>query len=231
MDPLVDVRKIFDSVAEIWVLVDDKGRVLLTSKHVDRFKDLIQPALVPGASIFDSITESWKKLSENILNTLRYAGVPSTLEASYADAEGKETHFEITCTAVRGQGADVEQIFIEARDVTPQKIFERKITIVAREYQSVIENANAVIIGTDARGYITEWNAMTTQVTGYSKNESYIQKLSDFLPEASQEAFSFAMNKVLMGDVVTNYEMNTRGKGGREIMLLINATPRTSANG
>ena len=231
MERMVDVRKIFDSVSEIWILTDRKGKVLLVSKALDKFQGIAERPIVEGSSLFDSIPASWQQLSENVLATLLYSNVPSTLEANHTYPGGKEIHFEIKCTGIRDSEGSVSEIFIEARDVTPQKIFEKKITIVAREYQSVIENANAVIIGTDARGYITEWNDMAQQVTGYSKNESYIQKLSDFLTVASQERFSLAMNNVLNGDVVTNYEMTLQSKDERRITLLINATPRTSATG
>ena len=230
MNTAVDVRKIFDSVAEIWLLVDHTGGVILKSKYVDEFSHLLSAPVTVGASIFSSIPESWQPLSENVLANLQHTASPSTLEASYIDDRGKETHFEIKCTSIPGDGGMLNQIFIEVRDVTPQKIFEKKITIVAREYQSVIENANAVIIGTDSRGYITDWNDMASQVTGYSKNESYIRKLSDFLMLESREDFADAMDQVLRGDVITNYEMNTRAKDGRKLNLLINATPRTSAS-
>jgi PAS domain S-box-containing protein len=229
IDRTVDVRKIFDSVSEIWILLDRNGKVLLTSKHLERFQHLIHPPILEGASLFDSIPESWQQLARNVLSSLLHSNSPSSLEASYAQGDDKEIYFEIKCTGVRDSDGEVSQIFIEARDVTPQKIFERKITIVAREYQSVIENANAVIIGTDVRGYITEWNEMARQVTGYSKNESYIQKLSDFLSLESQENFSHSMNSVLNGDVVTNYELIIRAKDGKQVTLLINATPRRSA--
>src|SRR5688500_17388497 len=229
MERIVDVRKVFDSVSEIWVLTDLEGKVLLTSKMMEKFPGIIHPPVLEGSSLFDSIPASWQQLSQDVLATLLHSRMPSTLEASYAHPDGKETHFEIKCTGIRDSEEEVRQIFIEARDVTPQKIFEKKITIVAREYQSVIENANAVIIGTDARGYITEWNEMARQVTGYSKNESYIQKLSDFLSVDSQEGFSLAMHNVLNGQVITNYEMILRAKDDRKVTLLINATPRTSA--
>jgi PAS domain S-box-containing protein len=229
MDRIVDVSNIFDNVSEIWILVDDSGKVLLTSKHLEKFRDYIHPPLAQGASIFDSIPDSWKQLAQNVLSTLLDSDASSTLEASHTGPDKKETHFEIKCTGIRDRKGIVQQIFVEARDVTPQKIFERKITIVAREYQSVIENANAVIIGTDARGYITEWNEMASQVTGYSKNESYIRRLSDFLSQESHQGFSRAMDKVLEGDVIANYEMATKAKDGRRLTLLINATPRTSA--
>lgn len=227
----IDVRRIFDSVSAIWILVDNTGTVLLTSKHFEKFQHLIHPPVREGMSLFDSLPDSWRPLARNVLESLRNSDMPSILEASVTDPlTGKEMNLEIQCTAIRKDG-EVDQIFVEAADVTPQKIFEKKITIAAREYQSVIENANAVIIGTDARGYITEWNAMAHQVTGYSKNESYIQKLADFLNLESQENFSHAMNSVLKGLVITNYEMVIRDREGRLLTLLINATPRRSATG
>jgi PAS domain S-box-containing protein len=200
---MVDVRKIFDSVAEIWILVDQTGKVLMTSKHLEKFRRLIHPPLVVGASIFESIPPSWLQLSENILATLLESPAPYTLEASYDHPDGKVTHFEIKCTAIHSENGEVQHIFIEARDVTPQKIFENKITIVAREYQSVIENANAVIIGTDTRGYITEWNEMARVVTGYSKNEAFLRRFVDFLSTESRERYVYATEKVLSGDVKT----------------------------
>lgn len=228
MDDFVDFRNFFGSVSEIWILTDPAGNIVFTSHALARFNDIIHPPLQRGVSIFESIPDSWKKLADNVLSTLVYSKMPSTLEASCMH-EGKEIHFEIKCTAIRSDTGVVENIFIEARDVTPQKIFEKKITIVAREYQSVIENANAVIIGTDARGYITEWNEMAQQVTGYTKNDSYIRKLSEFLDPGSRERFAAAINKVLNGDVIANYEMVIQAKDGHVLTLLANATPRTSA--
>ena len=231
MDRPLDVRKIFDSVSEIWLLVDKTGKVMLTSKHLAKFQSFMPEPISEGSCIFNSIPEKWRPMAKNVLEALQRSNVPSVLEASHTDRRGKETHYEIKCTGIRSESGQVDEIFVEARDVTPQKIFEKKITIVARDYQSVIENANAVIIGIDARGYITEWNEMAAAVAGYSKNESYIQMLVDFVAVDAQEAFSEAMNNVLSGQVITNYEMALKAKDGRRLTLLINGTPRTSASG
>ena len=231
MDRSPDLRKIFNSVSEIWLLVDTTGKVILASRHLDKFQSAMPQPLVEGSSIVDSIPERWRPMAGNVLQAIQHSSIPSVLEASYTDMAGKETHYEIKCTGIRSETGVVEEIFVEARDVTPQKIFEKRITIVARDYQSVIENANAVIIGIDARGYITEWNEMAAAVAGYSKNESYIQMLVDFVAADAQEAFSEAMKNVLAGRVITNYEMALKAKDGRRLTLLINGTPRTSASG
>lgn len=230
MDRIVDVRRIFDSVSEIWILVDRHGKVLMLSRHIEKYRHLVG-MLAEGSEILEIIPESWRAMAEAVQATLQFMDVPSVLEATYTDIDRTEVHFEIKCTAIRGDDAELEHVLIEARDVTAQKVFEKRITIVARDYQSVVENANAVIIGTDARGYITEWNEMARQVTGYSKNEAYTRKLSDFLPGASQESFLAAMGRVLKDQVITNYEMVIRTIEGRSLTILINATPRTSAGG
>src|SRR5690606_16697528 len=109
----------------------------------------------------------------------------------------REAALEVKRSPIAGEGGMVTHIFIQARDVTPQQRFEQKITLVAREHQNVIENANAVIIGADVRGYITEWNAMAQQVIGYSKNESYIQRMVNFLQVEEYQAFTHSMHAVL----------------------------------
>lgn len=226
---VADVHTILNSVAEILIIIDTKGKILFLNKHTQQFQHLIKAPLRPGSQIFNSIPLSWHALANNILNNLNNGNQPAIVEARYADAEGKDFYFEIRCSAIPDARDIVTQIFIEARDVTPQKIFENKITIFAREYQSLIENANAVIIGTDTRGYITEWNEMASEITGYSKNESYTQKLLNLLLEPESQAnFSQAMENVLRGDVVTNYEVTILAKNQRKLTFLINATPRKS---
>src|SRR5688572_11567531 len=121
MNQFVDVRQVFDCVSEIWVLVDKNGKVLLTGKHLQRFQHMFGTPVLEGASLLDSIPKDWHRLAENVLNTLQDSRIPSVLEASYTDPAQRETHFEIKCTGLRGDDGVLQQIFIEARDVTPQK--------------------------------------------------------------------------------------------------------------
>lgn len=231
MDRVFDVRRIFDSVSEIWLLLDSRGMVLLTSKHLGKFQHLLPSPVTAGRCVFESIPAHWRTMASNVLETLQHASIPSVFEVNWTDQTREEMHYEIKCTAIRNDTDGLEQIFIEARDITPQKTFEKKITVLARDYQSVIENANAVIIGTDTRGYITEWNEMARQVTGFSRNESYIRKLVDFVRPEAQEVFSEAVKNVLAGHVISNYEMSLRSKDERRVILLINGTPRTNSKG
>lgn len=229
MNPTPDLRRIFNSVSEIWLLLDLTGRVILGSKRLDKFQELMVTPVAEGSCIFECIPEPWRPMARNVFDAVHHIAIPSICEATHKDSSGKETHYEIKCTGVLDETGNVVKVFVEARDVTPQKIFEKKITIIARDYQNLIENANAVIIGTDARGYITEWNEMARQVTGYSKNELYSQKLADFVSPECEDPCLQAMGDILHGRVITNYEMALMSKDGRRLTLLINGTPRPNA--
>lgn len=231
MDRIFDVRRLFNNVSDIWLLVSVQGAVLLTSKHLQQLQEMFPNPVREGECIFNAIPEQWRRTAANVLETLPHSRNPAILEATYTLPDGKETHYKIKCTAIPDDDGAVRHVFIEARDATAEKIFEKKITMVARDYQSIIENANAVIIGTDVRGYITEWNETARQVTGYSKNESYIQKLDDFLDGEMRPAFSEAVNTILAGRVTTNQELALKAKDGKRRTLLINGTPRLNATG
>ena len=203
----------------------------MTSKRTEKFQHLLPRPLVPGQVIFDYIPESWKGVSQNILSSLVQVGQPATLEASHVGNEGEEIHHEFYCIPVDDGDGQLAHIFIQVRDVTAQKIFEKKITILAREYQSLIENANAVIIGLDVRGYIIDWNEMAAHVTGYLKTECYTRKLADFLEPHSGAAFDDKVQEVLNGAFITNHEMTLLSKQGALLTLLMNATPKISSDG
>lgn len=231
MERIFDVRRLFKNVSDIWLLVDVQGKVLLTSTHLQKVQAISPHPVKEGACIFESIPERWRRTASNVLEALHSSSIPAIFEADYIGPDNKETHYKIKCTGIRGDDDVVGQVFVEARDVTAEKIFEKRITLVARDYQSVIENANAVIIGTDIRGYITEWNDTARQVTGYSKNESYIKKVDDFVDDEMRQGFAEAMKTILAGQVITNHELGLKAKDGENRTLLINGTPRLNAMG
>lgn len=227
----MDTRTLFDNITENWILVDTEGEVLLVSRHLENFQHLFPEPIKPGTSLLNLLSPSWRALAQNMIQTMRTAPTPSVVETSHVMPDGRELWFEVKSSPIPDEKGQHNWIFIQARDLTPQKIFEKKITLIARDLQDVIENANAVIIGVDVRGYITEWNSKAQQVIGFSKDESYIKRMADLLQVKNHDTFIEAEYKVFQGEVITNHELSIRAKGGKPLTLLINATPRRSAGG
>lgn len=231
MVPIADVNTLLNNVDEALVIVDTEGTVLFFNKAAAKVQSLVDPPLRVGGILFDSIPEAPVDLRETFITNLISSRKPATFDTTFAHPE-KTIHFEIKCTPITDQEDQVSQILIEARDVSPQKIFEKKITTIASELSGLIENANAVIIGIDTLGYIMDWNEMTTVITGYSKSEAFAQQFSDLLLDnENRDCFAQAMQNVFEGKLLSNYELPVRSKDKRKLTFLINATPRKNAAG
>ncbi|MBL0745829.1 PAS domain S-box protein [Chryseolinea lacunae] len=115
------------------------------------------------------------------------------------------------------------------QDVTDQKEFERSITAIARELSDLITHANTPIFGTDRNGYVNEWNNVTAQLTGFSKNEVFGKKLIQFVAGQQRDTFEGLIGNVVENHPVSNIEMHMVTKGHRTLIILLNATPRRNS--
>jgi PAS domain S-box-containing protein len=182
-------------------------------------------------SIFDFISKEWNAVTKNILSNAATSHGPVTLEMPIQPKHGSMKYYEVRFVPLYVSGTD-SLTMIELRDITKQKIFENKISDLAREHATLIEHANAPIFTTDVRGYIVDWNLKASEVTGFSRNEAYTRRLTDLIiQQSAKEEFGYVMQDVLSGNILTGYELNIRSQDLRELSLLINATPRKNSAG
>jgi PAS domain S-box-containing protein len=116
------------------------------------------------------------------------------------------------------------------QDVTEQKEYEKSITAIAQELSELIENANTPIFGTDRNGYVNEWNRVTAELTGYSKNEALTKKLTYFISERHHKGFSFILDQIAGDSPVSNLQIPIVTKDHRDLIILLNATPRKNSS-
>ncbi len=112
------------------------------------------------------------------------------------------------------------------QDISRQKEFEERITTIARELTSLIENANVPIFGVDRHGYINEWNKVAVELTGYSKNEVLERKWTDLLPPDQHPRLNALLERVSGGHPVSNYELPFLNRRGNNLVFFLSASPR-----
>lgn len=118
-------------------------------------------------------------------------------------------------------------VVVSFSDITEQKVYEDRVTSVARELTTLIDTANAPIFGIDWNGRINEWNQVTAKITGYSKSEVAGKKLIDeFILDGYKVAVTDLLKNALRGKEVTNYELPIYTRTGKVVTMLFNAAPR-----
>jgi PAS domain S-box-containing protein len=115
------------------------------------------------------------------------------------------------------------------QDITSQKEFERNITAIARELSELIQHANAPIFGADRNGYINEWNRVTEELTGYSKNEMLGKSIGLCIREDHRQEFMLLLQRVFKGSPLDNLQLPMMSKEQRDLIFLLNTTPRRNS--
>lgn len=143
---------------------------------------------------------------------------------------GNKYWVKVDITPVFDDHDRIKNFIVIQSDITELKEFENSITSIARELSSLIENANVPIFGIDLNGGINEWNGVTSELTGYSKNSVMGSGWAEtFVDPAVRDMAQKTIGKVLLGTGVNNFELPVVTKNKKRLTLLLSASPRRSS--
>jgi PAS domain S-box-containing protein len=227
------LSSILDQMDDAFVISEPSGKILYYNKAFTELgNSLLNQNFVQG----DPANVLLKKLHKGVGNrSIEEVIQNKKALKSFAEFTGSNSltyYLEFTYTPVLDETGVISYIHIYIRETTQQKIFEKKLTTLAADISNLTENANAIIIGLDTRGYVTSWNKHCTKTTGFEKNEIYAQRFADVLLESDQKSeFESLMSRVLQDKPVDNTEITIQTKEGESVIFLLNSTVRKSATG
>jgi len=160
------------------------------------------------------------------------AGKSVTEELVNYTKTGQKIWLKININPVFDQNKNLVRLIYVATDITAHKDYENKITSIANDLSDLIENANAVIFGTDEHYQVNEWNACAAASIGYSKHEVIGKKLTNFLVDAEQSKnMDKLCEQVLKGAKLSLQQFQIVNRMGGHDTLLVSATPRKNSMG
>jgi PAS domain S-box-containing protein len=227
------LNSILDNVEQSVIITNRKGDMLFFNKEaIDITRSLNPKPLKVGENILSYVSNERKDIVDEIYTTLQAKKESFKSWAEYVQLNGLTMHLELKYIPVLDSDENILYVSVLARDITSSKIFEKQIKAQATNIESLIQKANAVIVSTDSRGYITNWNDHCANVTGFKKNDVYAKKLVDVLLDKSvRPAFNDLIDRVLNMESISNYETKIRTKNGRTLTFLLSATPQLTTTG
>lgn len=227
------LNSILDNIDDGLVIINPAGEVLLCNSEANRIQIAISDTSIHvGKNVLDIVTEEKKAWLQEILQEVNHQKQAYKTFAEFYTPRGTKLFVELNFIPFVNDEGQVTHINIISLDVTAQKIFEKKVSALAADVTNVIDNANAIILGVDSRGYIIEWNKHCHQVTGYEKNDAYSQKFTELLlEEKDHPEFERLLRQVLRNESVDHYEIPIRTRERKELILMLSATPRVTTNG
>jgi PAS domain S-box-containing protein len=227
------MNTILDQLHDAVIISDNDGTIIYFNKASLLLSEAILTLpLALGRKLEDLVDPAHKEILQIILTEIVQTGKSHKTYAEFKSSTGSTNHLELVYIPIANELGEILYIGTCIRDMTAQKAFENKLATLARNTNQLIEKANAVIIGLDTRGYITEWNQHCTSITGFDKNEVYARKFAEvLLREGARKDFEDLLTTVLGHQEITNYEVLVTTRDNGTATLLLNSTVRSSPSG
>ncbi|HUT83938.1 MAG TPA: PAS domain S-box protein, partial [Thermodesulfobacteriota bacterium] len=162
-------------------------------------------------------------------------GYPSrsrTVEVELYCKDGSTLWTEIKASCLRDPDGRAVGILGATRDISERRQAQEGLARIAAELKEFINTANAPIFGINKEGRINEWNQAAERITGFTKDEVMGKDLmEDFITKDYEASVAEVLANALKGEETANFEFPLYSKGGKRLMILLNATTRRDYSG
>jgi PAS domain S-box-containing protein len=143
--------------------------------------------------------------------------------------DGHVTPVLYNATVYRDEGGQIAGVFAAARDVTERKRAEETIQRVNAYNRSLIEASLDPLVTINPDGTISDVNAATVRVTGYSREDLIGTYFSNYFTEPARAKAGY--KRVFRDGTVRDYELQIRHRNGHVTPVLYNAAVFRDGNG
>jgi PAS domain S-box-containing protein len=212
-------------------------------------RSLIEASLDPLVTIspegkITDVNEATTRITgysrENLIGTdfSRYFTEPERAKAGYEQVfrtgsvrdydleirhrDGRITPVLYNATVYRDETGQIAGVFAAARDITERKRAEETIQRVNAYNRSLIEASLDPLVTINPDGTISDVNAATVRVTGYSREDLIGTYFSNYFTEPARAKTGY--EQVFRDGTVRDYELQIRHRNGHVTPVLYNAT-------
>jgi PAS domain S-box-containing protein len=225
------LNSLIDNLDEALIILDKEGKILLINKVATELnKSVFQKPFVEGDYLVNCLD---KETSQAVLEIIQRneQNQPEKYFADLKNHQGPVISLEFNFVPLHNSEGLKTHTYILIHDITEYKLYERKIVNQASNISSLIEKANAIIIGLDTGGYITDWNKHCEVIIGFRKEEVLAQKFGAILlREVDGKEFEEMFAKALRQESDTSHELLIRTSQGNLVTLLLSCTARLSSS-
>jgi len=178
------------------------------------------------------ITEEFRASVKEVLDNALMGREEANFEFPLFTKDQNRVEVLLNATTRRDVIGKVVGMIGVGQDITERKQAELERARVAQELQTFIDTANAPIFGIDANGMVNEWNNMSAQITGFTRDEVMGQSLVNvYITEEYRASVKEVLDNALRGKEEANFEFPLFTKNKKRVDVLLNATTRRDVSG
>ncbi len=164
-----------------------------------------------------------------ILDTFRHGKAVRHHETVRVGKNGDEVQVSLTVSPIRDRDGELTGASTIAHDITGRKLAEETIRRASAYNRSLIEASLDPLVTINPDGTISDVNAATVNVTGFSREELIGTDFSKYFTEPGRAKAGY--EQVFRDGSVTDYGLEIRHRNGKVTPVLYNATVFKDENG
>jgi PAS domain S-box-containing protein len=222
---------VLDQLPDPVIILDPQDRITFLNRQAVEFGMMFQESVAPGILFTEFVSAGRSDFAYAILQQLKNEKAPRIQEMQFRDAKGKGCNVEITYSPVVDEAGNTQLTVILIREISNERIFEKKASQLVHDFSNLIEHANAVIFGLDSQEYITDWNEECARITGLNRNDVLAQHVEEIIADEFKEGFRTYLANVFAKKTIRNFELQFKTNTETPVIVLLNATPRINNAG
>lgn len=211
-------RKILEDMQEGYYEIDLSGTFTFVNDVVCSIAELPREELI-GLNYTEYTTPSTARRVFKTFNKVFQTGIPQRIEYEIILRDNKRKIIENSVSLLRDSSNNVIGFCGLVTDITKRKRLEEQIRESRQRFEALFENANELIITTDANGYIKRLNKKVEQTSGYRRDE-LIGKSILILAHPEDRGLYIEFWKQLLGGITPKFELRAVGKDGTVAWIL-----------
>lgn len=222
---------VLDHLPDPVIVLDPQNRIQFLNRQAVQFGTVFHESVNSGGNFMDFVSPNRRDFMHEIFQQLKNEKEPKTYEIEFEDVRGKIYNVEITCSPVVHTDGTLRLMVILLREISNERIFQKRASQLVHDLSTLIEHANAVIFGLDSQEYITDWNEECVRTTGLQRGDVLAQHVEEVITPEYWETFKPYLNQVFARKTAGNFELQLKTTSGDPVIVLLNATPRINSAG
>ncbi|CEG36971.1 hybrid signal transduction histidine [Plasmopara halstedii] len=220
----MEYSKLVDSANAPIFGVDTKGCVVIFNKKAAKISEY-WPGEVMGVDLVSFlIHEDYREQVAAVFQKALRGVETANFEFPLITKHGRKVEILLNATPRYNHEGVIVGVVGIGQDITERIVQEQ-------EYSRLIDTANAPIVGVDKQFRVTIWNKKAAAITDYSNLQAIGKDLLGFIAEDARDTVANVLLKAMGGIETPNFEFPLVTRSGRQLDILLNATPRFDHSG
>ncbi|CAH0516938.1 unnamed protein product [Peronospora belbahrii] len=220
----MEYSKLVDSANAPIFGVDSEGCIVIFNKKAAQISEY-WPGEVMGVNLVSFlIHEDYREDVAAVFQKALRGVETANCEFPLITKHGRKVEILLSATPRYNDAGAIVGVVGIGQDITERIVQEQ-------EYTRLIDTANAPIVGVDKQLCVTIWNKKAATITDYSYVQAIGKNLLEFIAEHARDTVADVLSKAMDGIETANFEFPLMTKNGRQLDILLNATPRFDHSG